>query len=58
MSEQLCEFEKQCQHLGLATEAEMRNSPELKTWASKRRNSLFIPEHLLDYWGIAVSLQW
>lgn len=47
------EFEMQVRHLGLTTRAYV-SSVELKSWCERNRNRVYIPEWLLDAWGIPV----
>jgi len=48
------EFEKQVRGLGLSTE-EYFLSAELKSWCQDNRNRVYIPEWLLDAFGITVD---
>ena len=45
------EFEKQVQRLKL-TRADYVRSRELKVWCARNRNRVYIPEWLLEQWGI------
>ena len=49
------EFEIQVRRLGLSM-PEYFSSAELKSWCRDNRNRLYIPEWLLDAWGITVNL--
>jgi hypothetical protein len=48
------EFEKQVACLGLA-KSEYVSSAELKHWCECNRNRVYVPEWLLDEWGMAVE---
>jgi hypothetical protein len=48
------EFEKQVRRLGLSTE-EYSLLAELKSWCQDNRNRVYIPEWLLDAFGITVD---
>ena len=48
------EFEKQVQQLGL-TKQTCAASAELRSWCERNRNRCYIPEWLLDAWGIHVN---
>lgn len=48
------EFEKQVRRLGL-TPATYVFSPELRAWCEKNRDQFYIPEWLLEAWGITVD---
>src|ERR1700730_5822987 len=51
----LCtEFEMQVKQLRLTPERYL-TSPELRTWCEKNRNQCYIPEWLLDEWGLCVQ---
>jgi hypothetical protein len=50
----LTEFEKQVERLGLAR-SEFIASAELKLWCDRNRNRVFIPEWLLEEWGMTVE---
>jgi hypothetical protein len=54
---QLTEFECVVIELGLAPEQYM-DSPALRLWASANRNRRYIPEELLNHWGLHVDLTW
>ena len=49
------EFERQVRRLGLSTQ-EYFLSAELKSWCQNNRNRVYVPEWLLDAWGITVNL--
>ena len=48
------EFEKQVERLGLA-KSEYMSSVELKHWCGRNRNRVYVPEWLLDEWGMTVE---
>ena len=48
------EFERQVERLGL-TRAQYANSAQLKLWCERNRNRVYIPEWLLEEWGITVE---
>jgi hypothetical protein len=48
------EFELQVRRLHLTPDAYI-SSAELHTWCKSNRNRFYIPEWLLDAWGIAVD---
>ena len=48
------EFEKQVQQLRLTKETCV-GSAELRKWCERHRNQCYIPEWLLDLWGIEVD---
>jgi hypothetical protein len=48
------EFEMQVERLEL-TRAQYANSAELKHWCERNRNRVYIPEWLLDEWGMIVE---
>jgi hypothetical protein len=48
------EFEKQVRRLGLPPETYV-HSAELRAWCERNRNQLYIPEWLLEAWGITVD---
>lgn len=48
------EFERVTRELGLK-ETEFSNSPQLKQWVKRHRNTRYVPEHLLKYWGMEVD---
>jgi hypothetical protein len=48
------EFEKQVTRLGLA-KSEYMYSAELKHWCDRNRNRVYVPEWLLDEWGMTVE---
>jgi hypothetical protein len=47
-------FEMQARHLHLMPDNYVLSS-ELKNWCKRNRNRFYIPEWLLDAWGIAVD---
>jgi len=49
------EFDQQVRRLGLA-EAEYVSSVELRRWCQHNRNRVYIPESLLEEWGIEVDI--
>jgi hypothetical protein len=48
------EFEKLVKQLGLA-KLEYVSSAELKRWCEHNRNRVYVPEWLLEAWGIQVE---
>jgi len=48
------EFEMQVHRLGLTKETWV-GSTELRKWCERYRNQCYIPEWLLDFWGIEVD---
>jgi len=48
------EFEMQARHLGLTKDA-YATSAQLRIWCKRNRNRCYIPEWLLDAWGIEVD---
>lgn len=48
------EFEEQVRLLGL-TKQTCATSAELRVWCERNRNRCYIPEWLLDAWGILVD---
>ena len=50
----LTEFEKQVEQLGLARDMYIY-SAVLRAWCERNRNTFYIPEWLLDAWGILVD---
>jgi hypothetical protein len=50
-----CRFDVEVERLGI-TEAEFRQSAELKQWVDKNKNDYYVPEYLLDFWGFIVDL--
>jgi hypothetical protein len=48
------EFEIQVRHLRLTIET-YASSDELRTWCARNRNRCYIPEWLLEEWGITVD---
>jgi hypothetical protein len=53
------EFEMHVRQLGL-TKQTCVDSTELRTWCERNRNRCYVPEWLLDVWGILVdpNLSW
>ena len=49
------EFEMQVRQLQLMAEM-YTSSVELRTWCEQNRNRVYIPEWLLEEWGITVDL--
>lgn len=49
------EFELQARHLHL-TKRMYSSSLELHAWCEQNRNRLYVPEWLLEEWGITVNL--
>jgi hypothetical protein len=50
----LTQFEMQVERLGLS-KAQYVASPELKLWCERNRNRVYVPEWLLNAWGIEVD---
>jgi hypothetical protein len=50
------EFEKRVRELGLTKETYLE-SAELRDWCERHRNQCFIPEWLLEAWGIEADSQ-
>jgi len=48
------EFELRVRHLHLTPEM-YTSSRELRTWCTQNRNRIYIPEWLLEEWGITVD---
>ena len=48
-------FEEMARRLRLS-EKEYRGSTALKQWAQKHKNSKYVPQDLLEAWGIAAKL--
>jgi hypothetical protein len=48
------EFETQVRHLGL-TKQTCTGSVALRNWCERNKNRCYIPEWLLEEWGIAVE---
>jgi hypothetical protein len=48
------QFEMQVERLGL-TKAQYVASPQLKRWCERNRNRCYVPEWLLEAWGLAVE---
>ena len=51
------EFEKQVRRLGLTKET-YTGSTDLRKWCEGHRNQCYIPESLLEAWGITVDLSY
>jgi hypothetical protein len=51
------EFEKQVRRLRLAKRA-YASSAKLKGWCERNRNHFYVPEWLLEEWGIKVELNY
>jgi hypothetical protein len=51
------EFEKQVRSLGLSKET-CAGSSELRKWCENHRNQSYIPEWLLEAWGITLDLSY
>ena len=49
------EFELQTRHLQLTPEM-YTSSAKLRAWCERNRNRVYIPEWLLEEWGITVDL--
>ena len=50
----LTEFELQVERLGLS-KAEYVKSPKLRHWCKHNRNRCYVPEWLLEAWGLTVD---
>lgn len=50
----LTEFELQIEQLGL-TKAHFVASAELRNWCARNRNRCYVPEWLLEAWGLTVE---
>jgi hypothetical protein len=50
----LTEFEMQVERLGL-TKAQYVASAQLKGWCERNRNRCYVPEWLLETWGLTVE---
>jgi len=50
----ICEFEMYTQELGLS-EHEYAGSPELRRWCDEHKDRCYIPEWLLQRWGMEVD---
>ena len=50
------EFEKEVQRIHLAIEA-YASSPQLKRWCELNCNRVYVPEWLLEEWGITVHIE-
>jgi len=48
------EFERQVKRLGLE-KAQYVDSAALKRWCDQNRNRIYVPEWLLDEWGMQVE---
>ena len=48
------EFEMQARHLGLMPQ-DYVSSAKLRFWCERNRNRVYIPEWLLEAWGMAVE---
>jgi hypothetical protein len=48
------EFELRARHLHLTPEM-FASSAKLRTWCEQNRNRIYIPEWLLEEWGITVD---
>jgi hypothetical protein len=48
------EFEMQVKRLGL-TKSEYMASDELRRWCQRNRNRVYVPEWLLEAWGMRVE---
>ena len=48
------EFEMKVRQLGLTTQT-CADSMELRSWCEHNRNRFYVPEWLLDVWGIKVN---
>ena len=53
----ITEFEKITAALNLVSE-EHAESPELREWARRNKNSKYIPEPLLEAWGFEIESDW
>ena len=50
-----CKFDAEVERLGL-TEDQFRQSEELKEWVKNNAQERYVPEYLLDFWGVVVDL--
>lgn len=50
----ITEFDRMIRQLNLRPDQYIR-SVELREWASRNKNSKFIPQHLLEEWGFEVD---
>ena len=50
----ITEFELQVERLGL-TKTQYADSTPLRRWCERNRNRIYVPEWLLDEWGITVE---
>ncbi len=51
----LTEFEREVERLGLRSEDYVL-SVELRRWCERNRDRVYIPEWLLDEWGMTISV--
>ena len=51
------EFEVRVQQLGLSKQ-DYVSSAKLRSWCERNRNNFYVPEWLLDEWGIRVVLSY
>jgi len=51
------EFELEVRRLRLTRQMYLR-SPELRDWCVRNRNRIYIPEWLLEAWGIVVDIRY
>jgi len=51
------EFEVRVKQLGLSKQ-DYTSSAKLRSWCERNRNNFYIPEWLLDEWGIQVELSY
>ena len=51
----LTEFELRARHLQLTAEM-YTSSRDLRAWCERNRNRIYVPEWLLEEWGITVDL--
>lgn len=50
----ITEFEQQVERLGL-TKTQYADSMPLRRWCERNRNRVYVPEWLLEEWGITVE---
>ena len=50
----ITEFEQQVERLGL-TKTQYAHSGPLRLWCQRNRNRVYVPEWLLDEWGMTVE---
>lgn len=50
----MTEFEREVELLGL-TKAQYAHSGPLRLWCQRNRNRVYVPEWLLDEWGMIVE---